>query len=180
MTLAAVLDDELETENEDMGSLYHGTTQANLTALLLNDERFAVMTELSLDPAGLDLTQFGLKSKDELKPDVCVYRIETETAAPVARRADRDVLKVSKMPDLVIEVLSPTQSVNALLRKFDAFFSLGVRSCWLVMPALEEVRVFSAPSAYKIFDVQRDREVWDEMMEIRLAVGKIFQRRLYL
>jgi Uma2 family endonuclease len=83
------------------------------------------------------------------------------------------------MPDLAIEILSPTQSVNALLRKFDAFFALGIKSCWLVMPSLEEVRVFSKPRYYKIFDVQRDTEVIDEIMDIRQPIQKIFKRKLY-
>jgi Uma2 family endonuclease len=132
---------------------------------------------LPCEPGGLDLTQFGLKTKDELKPDISVYLAQTETSPAV--KADRDILKISKMPDLVIEILSPLQSVNALLRKFDAFFSLGVKSCWLVIPALEEARVFSAPLDYKIFDVQRDTEVTDTIMDIRLPIAKFFQRKLY-
>ncbi len=127
------------------------------------------------------LSQFGLKTKDELKPDVCVYVIlpEHEQTKKI-ERADTDIIKVSKMPDLAIEILSPSQSVNVLLRKFDAFFSLGIKSCWLVMPSLEEARVFSKPGSYKIFDVQRDSELIDEIMDIRLPVDKIFQKRLYL
>jgi len=170
----------LEDEVTDMGSLYHGMTQANLTGLLINEERFAVITELSLDASQVDLTQFGLKTKDELKPDVCVYIILPEhEQTKIIEKADIDIIKVSKMPDLAIEVLSPSQSVNALLRKFDAFFALGIKSCWLVMPSLEEVRVFSKPRYYKIFDVQRDTEVIDEIIDIRQPIKKIFKRKLY-
>jgi len=173
-------DEDIEDEVADMGSLYHGMAQANLTGLLLNEERFAVITELSLDASQIDLSQFGLKIKDELKPDVCVYIVLPEhQQAERVEKADTDIVKVSQMPDLAIEVLSPTQSVNALLRKFDALFAMGVKSCWLVMPALEEVRVFSKPRSYKIFDVQRDTEVIDEIMAIRQPIQKIFKRKLY-
>jgi len=174
-------EDVLEDEDMDMGSLYHGTTQANITGLLINNERFAVITELSLDTSQADLRQFGLKAKDELKPNVCVDIVSPEQE-PIdnVERTDADILKVSKMPELAIEVLSPSQSVNALLRKFDALFMLGVKSCWLVMPSLEEVRVFSKPRSYKIFDVQRDTEVIDEIMDIRQPIQNIFKRKLYL
>ncbi|RKZ71066.1 MAG: hypothetical protein DRR19_32865 [Candidatus Parabeggiatoa sp. nov. 1] len=172
-------DEDIEDEVADMGSLYHGMAQANLTGLLIHEERFAVITELSLDASQIDLSQFGLKVKDELKPDVCVYIVLPEhEQTKTVEKADTDIVKVSKMPDLAIEVLSPTQSVNALLRKFDAFFALGVKSCWLVMLALEEVRVFSKPRSYKIFDVQRDTEVIDEIMAIRQPIQKIFKRKL--
>ena len=143
---------------------------------VINDDRFAVITELSLDTSQIDLSQFGLKN--ELKPDICVYPISSEQTKAV-EKADTDIIKMTKMPDLAIEILSPTQSVNTLLRKFDALFVLGVKSCWLVMPALEEVRVFSAARSYKIFDVQRDTEVVDKVMTIQQPIQKIFQKKLY-
>ena len=62
-----------EDKESDMGSLYHSLTQANLTGMLMNDKRLAVLVELSLDTQQLDLSQFGLKTKNELKPDVCAY-----------------------------------------------------------------------------------------------------------
>jgi Uma2 family endonuclease len=181
MRVVNKLEEEIiEDEVADTGSLYHGMAQANITGLLINEERFAVITELSLDASQINLTQFGLKIKDELKPDVCVYLVSPEhEQTERIEKADTDIVKVSKMPDLAIEVLSPTQSVNALLRKFDALFALGVKSCWLVMPALEEVRVFSKPRSYKIFDVQRDTEVIDEIMDIQQPIQNIFKRKLY-
>ncbi len=47
-------DDVLENEEGEMGSLFHGTTQANLTGMLINDDRFAVITELSLDASKIE------------------------------------------------------------------------------------------------------------------------------
>ncbi|MCB1191293.1 MAG: Uma2 family endonuclease [Leptospiraceae bacterium] len=180
MNFVNELDDEiLEDEDIDMGSLYHGMTQANITGLLIKEERFVVITELSLDASKIDLTQFGLKTKDEFKPDICVYKVPSEMKQINPKRADRDIIKVSTMPDLAIEILSPNQSVNMLLRKFDALFALGVKSCWLVMPVLEEIRIFSQPHAYKIFDLQRDTEVIDEVMGIRQSIQEIFKRRFF-
>jgi Uma2 family endonuclease len=164
-------------EDEDMGSLYHSAMQANLTGMLINDKRLAVLVELSLDTKQIDLSQFGLKAKDGLKPDVCAYIKHSPEQQPSQgkSRLDTDVLKVPKMPELAIEVLSPSQSINELLRKFDAFFALGIKSCWLVIPSLEVVKVFSQDSN-KTFDIQHDTEVIDESLDIRLPLQKIFEK----
>jgi Uma2 family endonuclease len=160
----------------DMGSLHHSTTQANLTGMLINNKKLAVLVELSLDTKQIDLSQFGLKAKDELKPDVCAYiKHSPKQPSPKKPRLDTDVLKVPKMPELAIEVLSPSQSINELLRKFDAFFALGIKSCWLVIPSLEIVKVFSQDS-HKTFDIQHDTEVIDESIDIRLSLQKIFEK----
>ncbi|RKZ63517.1 MAG: hypothetical protein DRR08_03135 [Candidatus Parabeggiatoa sp. nov. 2] len=52
---------------------------------------------------------FGIKAKDELVPDVCVY---TEPLPAPDEEVDDDLITVSQMPDLAIEILSPTQSVG--------------------------------------------------------------------
>jgi len=46
--------------------------------------------------------------------------------------------------------------------------------------SLEEVRVFSQARSYKTFDIQRDTEVVDELMDIRLPIAKLFRRHLAL
>jgi Uma2 family endonuclease len=139
-----------------------------------------VFVELSLDASacGLDLSKFGIKNKDELKPDVCVY---LKTSAPKSegdgeKRLDSDIIRVPKPPALVIEVLSPSQSVNELLRKLDAYFAMGVQSAWLVIPSLEEIKVFSPEKNRKNFEVGTDEEVIDETLDIRLPIKKIFER----
>lgn len=166
-------DDFLEDEETDMGSLNHGLAQGQLITLLSNDERFTVIPELSLDASTIDLSQFSLKAKDELVPDVSVY-----TGAPPAPNEDiqDDLLKVSQMPNLGIEILSPSQSVSFLVRKIKAQFALGVKSCWLVVPSLTQISVYSQAKSYKTFDLN-DTELVDEVMDIHLPIQKVFRRR---
>jgi protein-arginine kinase activator protein McsA len=66
--------------------------------------------------------------------------------------------------------------VTEILKKIDAFFALGVKSCWLMMPALEEIRVFSQLNCYKNFDMNVT-EIIDEVMDIRLPIQKVFKWR---
>jgi Uma2 family endonuclease len=161
-----------EEEGRKMPSKKHSMTQTSLTVQFGNDERFTTFVEVSLDASSIDLSQFGLKAKDELIPDVCVYL----EPPPIDDKLGSDEARITQIPDLAIEVLSPSQTVNELLRKIDAFFALGVKSCWLVMPSLEEIRVFSQLHRYKNFDMNVS-DVIDEVMDIRLPIQKVFKWR---
>jgi len=168
--------DSYEIENnaidgeDQMGSLNHGTVQNNLGGLLKFkcDKELAVITELSLDISQYDLSKYELGVKEELRPDVCAY-----VKRPVIPDGKDDLIKVTQMPDLAIEILSPRQAISYLVRKTKAYFALGVKSCWLVIPSLDEVRVFSQPDSYKSFDLNHT-EIVDENMDIHLPIAKVF------
>ena len=167
------LDEEfLDDEESDVGSINHSMAQPKLTSLLDNDERFVTFVELSLDASAIDLSKFNLKAKDELVPDVCVY---AGSPPQPNQEIEADILRVSQMPDLAIEVLSPSQSVNFLVRKIKAYFALGVKSCWLVEPTVDVVHVYPQPNQHKTYDMS-DIEVIDEVMDIHLPIQKVFKK----
>ncbi|EDN69545.1 conserved hypothetical protein [Beggiatoa sp. PS] len=160
-----------EEEEKDMGSVNHSIAQARITTLLGSDERFEVMIELSLDASQIDLSQFGLKTKDELVPDIAVY-----TDYPPQPEPLDDILIVSQMPTLVIEILSPKQRISEIFAKFKAYFALGVQSCWLVVPSMEIIDIYSQSKQHQTFTM-KDSEMIDEVMDIRLPIQKIFRKR---
>jgi len=160
-------DDMLKDKEAGMGSLYHSATQAKLTCLLGVDERFTVMTELSLDISQHDFSQYGIKDKDELKPDVCLY--PSDIGFP-----DRDIIKMTDMPLLVVEILSPSQGTKELKDKLYAYFDLGVKSCWLVIPDIQLITVYAKPGQFKNFDVQHDTELVDEILDMHLPIANVF------
>jgi len=141
---------------DESGSLNHSTVQVNIGG------------ELSLDISQYDLSEYDLGVKEEFKPDVCAY-----LKRPVVPKGKSDLVKISQMPDLAIEILSPRQAVDYLVRKINAYFELGVKSCWLVIPSLDEVRVFSQPRSYKSFDLN-NIEIVDDVMEIHLPIANVF------
>lgn len=161
----------LEDEEDKMGSVMHSGTQARIAGLLLYHDNLSVFTQLSLDISQHDLNKYRLKAKDDWKPDVCAYL----GSPPMPdEEFEDDLISVSQMPELAIEILSPRQSVSYLVRKIKAYFALGVKSCWLVMSSLEEIRVFSQANSYKTFDVN-DIELVDDMIDIRLPLQKVFK-----
>ncbi len=155
-----------ENEGVDMGSINHSITQAKLTYLLSADERFTVMTELSLDISQHDISKYGVKAKDEIKPDVCVYSNEIGYQ-------ESDILRMINMPLLAIEILSPSQGIKELKDKIHAYFNLGVKSCWLVIPDVQLITVYSKQGDFTNFDIS-DNKVVDEVMDIHLPISKIF------
>lgn len=154
-----------ETWKEElMGSFNHGYTQLRLGGLLDRFGKFTPVAELSLDVSGIDLSQFDLRSKTELIPDIALY-----SKRPLSRPTD--IQRMSEMPLVAIEILSPRQGFDEILEKFKAYFALGIRSCWLVAPAINAVTIYTSPTQWTNF-VEGD--VVDEPIGIRLSLNEIF------
>ena len=187
------LTDDLETEESgDIGSLNHSAIQVNLAYLLKRLGTFSVYTELSLDTSSLDKTRY--KFREEIKPDVCIYP-KRGLSRPY------DILKMSEMPLLAIEVVSPKQALQDIgdfkikaipmksldplqkaleverffamdiVEKIDAYFALGVRSCWMIDPTTAIVLVYRSLEDKTIFT---SGEVIDDVIGIRLPFDDIF------
>jgi Uma2 family endonuclease len=154
-----------------VGSVNHSRIQGKLIVLLAQDERLEVMPELSIDLKGLDISQFGFKSTVELKPDISVY---WQTPVPEAEPLD-DIIRSPSPPDLAIEIISASQTLTEMMNKMKTYFALGVKSCWLVLPSLSTIYVFSPPHHYRVFPP--DSELVDEIMDIHLPIHKVFKRR---
>lgn len=74
----------------------------------------------------------------ETIPDISVFRqgVLTEDW-----RNDED--EVLLPPDLVVEVLSPQQNLQPLVRKIVRYLESGVKSCWLVQPMTHLVVLYN-------------------------------------
>lgn len=162
---ATILTYEDESEEFDqVGSFNHGYTQARLIVLIDRLGNFTPVSELSLDVRGIDLSQFDLRTKEELKPDIALYPKR-------GRSQPRDILRMTEMPLVAIEILSPKQGTYDILEKFKAYFALGITSCWLVDPALRTVTVYASNEEWATFSTD---EVVDEQIDIRLPVDEVF------
>jgi Uma2 family endonuclease len=157
------VEDEIE-EVDDMGSFNHGYIQARLVVLLDRTGTYTLVNELSLDISGIDLSRFDLRTKNEVKPDISLYP-RRGLSRPT------DILRMSEMPLLAIEILSPKQGTYEILEKFKAYFELGIKSCWLVDPAINTVTVYSSIDHWQTFS---NGEVIDDTVGLRLAIDEIF------
>ena len=143
----------------DMGSRNHSYLQMKLGALLLGLEQYMVLSEISLDSCGLE------NNTKEMRPDLALYPQQSIDFL-------QDEIRMQTMPLLVIEILSPRQSIDEILEKFRAYFELGVKSCWLVLPPLQSVSVFSAANKEQTFS---QGELVDDALNIQFSLKKVFQ-----
>lgn len=145
---------EVNTEEAiDMGSFNHSYIQAAVTRLLFDLKTYTVLTDLSIEINGV-----------EYRPDVCLYPRRTMNPA-------RDIVRMTEMPLLVIEVLSPTQGVQDVLDKSKVYFEAGITSCWLIYPSALTVVVYASPDHFTSFS---GGDVIDEKMDIRLPLREMF------
>jgi Uma2 family endonuclease len=82
------------------------------------------------------------------RPDVCfVSSSALATAAP----EDPDANAWSVVPDLAIEVTSPTDRAEDQREKVVEYFQLGVRCVWVVYPKLRVVDVYESSGIVRTF-----------------------------
>lgn len=168
MSEVLVLDEIEQIEDEgidELGSLNHSAVQANLAFLFKRLGQYSVFTELSLDISDVDVSQFDLQVRSELKVDVCLY--PKRPMNPV-----QDVIRMKEMPLLAVEIISPRQGFYEITEKFKLYFALGVISCWLVIPNNRTITVYSAMDNFQNY-VSGD--VHDKQFNIQFPVQEVFE-----
>jgi Uma2 family endonuclease len=58
---------------------------------------------------------------------------------------------MTEMPLLVVELLLPTQGTQEILDKFEIYLAAGIKSCWLIEPAIGSVTVYENLDTFKSF-----------------------------
>lgn len=125
---------ELE-RGKPMPSKLHGRVQRILGAELLTayGEKFNLFSELSTD-----------LSEWESAPDISIYpKAEIDYS--------EDEVWVTEPPLCAIGILSPTKGLQELISKARKHFGYGVKSCWLVIPGLKNIYVFSGQTSMRFF-----------------------------
>ncbi len=148
---------DYETERgKPMPSFNHSAIQVNAVMALASRYRtkYRFTSETSLELEGWGST-----------PDVLIF-----PPTPLNLKADK--IRVKESPLGIIEILSPTQSLNDLVDKADLYFENGVNSCWIIIPSMGGVAVYSAPGKYTFFnenDIARD-----QVLGLEVPVSELF------
>lgn len=144
-----------QERGKPMPSKVHSSVQANiLFAVYPYRERFRFMSELSLDLDGWWSV-----------PDLVVYPKMTIDIR-------QDEVRVTTPPLCTIEIISPMQSLQELIDKARAYFEHGVQSCWLVLPGLRSIYVFSSFDEFRTFT--HDDTLLDETLQVSLSLTEVF------
>jgi Uma2 family endonuclease len=157
MMETAVLENTYEIErNKPLPSKNHGKIQTRVLVNLVNNfsTQYEFVCELSLELNGWLCT-----------PDIAIYNQEPLDVL-------NDEIRMTAPPLGVIEILSPTQTLNDLTDKAVSYFDHGVKSCWLVLPTLKTIYVFSGREQFEAF--VQDEVVKDHVLNIELPLSGIF------
>ncbi|RZK19707.1 MAG: Uma2 family endonuclease [Hymenobacter sp.] len=134
-------------------SFNHGFVQASLITKLNNRLRktHTVTSETNLKLAD-----------QKTVPDLTVF----EKRQP---NMQRDMLWVQGIPLTTSEILSPNQDLDTLLEKAELYLAAGVKSCWVVLPAVGTVAVFTGPTTYRSF--ASGSAVLDEVLGVEIPLA---------
>lgn len=115
---------------------------------------------INLDPAR------GLKRR----PDVAFVTFERwPRRSPVPDGDAWDVI-----PDLAVEVVSPSNTAAEVMDKLDEYFRAGVRLVWVIYPVQQKVYAYRSPTDVRILQPGDDLEGGAVLPTLRLPVGTIF------
>jgi len=102
-------------------------------------------------------------------PDVSFVRIDR--LPPPAQR--RQFLELA--PDLAVEVVSPSDSANAVQEKVREYLDYGVQLIWVVHPAQRTVTVYTADRNARVLYEDEALDGGDVLPGFTLTVAEIFE-----
>ena len=148
-------DYEIE-RGKPMPNLTHGALQANLIIQLAikHDNIFRIASEVALATI-----------PDGTTPDIVVYPKRTLNFV-------NETAKQTEPPLLAIEIQSPSQSNDDMIQKTYQYFDFGVKSCWIVFPAMKGIAVYYNPDDYEFF--HHNDILKDTLLNIEIDLKKIF------
>ena len=147
---------ETEVLLEEVVSLNHSRLIYRISmALSAYEDKYDVLPELEFELA-----------EGRLKPDVAIVPRQHYNY-------QRDVLRVVQPPVTAIEIISPTQSFDALVEKIQAqYLPSGVKSAWLVLPRVASIYLFLPGQPPQAFTTGT---LHDPAAQIDVALADIFR-----
>ena len=113
----------------------HGRIEVNVAVAL---SRFVRTQNLGVVMAG-EVGVFTTRNPDTVRAPDVLFLSHTRDAGRTRRDGFLEVA-----PDLVVEILSPTDRPDTVRRKLDEYLAAGVRLAWVIDPAARTVHVHPA------------------------------------
>jgi Uma2 family endonuclease len=105
------------------------------------------------------------------RPDVAFV---SHAKWPVHRRVP-DVAVWDMVPDLAIEVVSPSNSATQVQGKLHEYFKVGVSGVWVVYPEHQEVYVYVSPTQIQVLQLGQELAGGDLIPGFRLPLAALFE-----
>jgi Uma2 family endonuclease len=111
------------------------------------------------------------KANERRRPDLAFVSAETwPLNRPMPKTGDWAVI-----PNLAVEVISPSELFDNVLTKVAEYFHFGVQQVWLVIPSQSQVYVYDSPTKVRILASHDELECASLLPGFRLALASIFE-----
>jgi len=78
------------------------------------------------------------------------------------------------VPDLVVEIISPTDHVDDLMSKIEEYFAAGVRLVWVVYPSVRKLYAYETPNSIQILDAGDTLSGGEILVGFQMPLSRIF------
>ena len=78
------------------------------------------------------------------------------------------------VPDLAVEVVSPSNTAEAVLEKLEEYFQAGAQLVWVAYPRRRKVYVYESPTSIRILQVGDDLDGGAVVPGFRLSLAELF------
>ncbi len=107
-----------------------------------------------------------MPARPDTVPDIAIYsKMQIDYL--------HDSSSMEEMPITAIEIVSASQSNDDILAKFERYFGAGIHSCWLVIPSLQAIAVYSEVGEYNFFT--SSTTLIDSVTGIELPLKEVFR-----
>jgi Uma2 family endonuclease len=107
---------------------------------------------------------------DQRRPDVAFVAYERWPEAEVPEGNPWEVV-----PNLAVEVVSPSNTIQDMVDKIDEYFEAGVPLVWLILPKQRRVYVYESPLQLSVLPIDGEFEGGDVLSGFRLKVAALFE-----
>jgi Uma2 family endonuclease len=80
------------------------------------------------------------------------------------------------IPELVVEVVSPTDEFSDVVAKVNQYFQYGVRLVWVIVPEERQVYVYESPTRVRILAAAETLTGGDLLPGLAVVVRSLFER----
>ena len=90
-------------------------------------------------------------------------------------RQTEDSTLIDGVPTLVVEILSPSDTIEDINEKIDAYLAARVSIIWIIDPYRRTITVHQPDSVPKLFNVRDELSAEPHLPGFRIPVAKLFQ-----
>jgi Uma2 family endonuclease len=79
------------------------------------------------------------------------------------------------IPDLTVEVISESNSANAVARKIEEYFKAGVSQVWVIYPSTSKIYVYDSPARVRILQLGDELDGGGVIPGFHVALSTLFE-----